>query len=135
VFSLPHTRVAPFAVLLLACGCAESDSGAVRGEVTCDGRPVARGMISFLPADGKGSPAAGEISAGRYAVADVAPGPKVVKVDTAPAVSFPRGREERAQTPPLPAPAPVGTLGNNARVEIHAGSQTLDFHLATPGRR
>ena len=55
------------AVLLLAAGCGEdSNLAEVTGSVSIDGRPVEKGSISFIPADGQGPTTGAEIVAGKY---------------------------------------------------------------------
>ena len=72
----PHTTVvhntAAAAVLLSACvillplaGCGGSDrlpTAKVSGTVTLDGNPLPKGRISFVPQDGSGRPASGQIA-------------------------------------------------------------------------
>ena len=133
------------AVLLLvfAVGCNTSPAS-VSGTVTYNGQPVASGEISFTPADGKGPTAGGPIAAGKYSVADVAPGPKIVQVTALSSFQFAKSTEELAEQaaaagnrpvepPPLEDLVPANAVGNGQQVEIKAGSQTLDFDLKKPG--
>jgi hypothetical protein len=57
------------AVLAAACASGCGSSSTVSGEVRYDGQPVQDGMITFLPADGKGPSVGGPITHGRYTVA------------------------------------------------------------------
>ncbi|HTN77877.1 MAG TPA: hypothetical protein VL096_21615 [Pirellulaceae bacterium] len=63
-------------------GC--GDSGAVNqvkvsGKITMDGTPLETGVVSFMPADGKGASAGATIANGQYS-ALVAPGLKKVSI-------------------------------------------------------
>ena len=57
------------ALLPLAAGCGKP-AGSIRGSVSYDGRPVARGAITFFPEDGKGPDGGGAIADGRYEAVD-----------------------------------------------------------------
>ena len=134
--------LAAAAGLLSGCG---GSAAAVSGEVTYEGQPVGDGHITFTPADGKGPDAGGRIVAGRYAVAGLLPGPKVVKVIAVKKVNFAATSEEMRQKAAEarkggnydglvdPADAiPDAAEGNNARVEVRAGDNKQDFHLKKP---
>ena len=127
--------------LILMAGCG-GGSASVTGEVTYNGEPVGEGYITFLPADGKGAAAGAQIEAGRFAVDNVLPGPKVVKIEAVKKVPFARSTEEMAKraaaqkffgdSSGLIDPADIispNTEGNNEKVDIHAGKQSRDFHL------
>jgi hypothetical protein len=129
---------------LSAAGC-NSPNGSVTGEVTYDGQPVTDGTITFTPADGKGSVAGGPVAQGRYRVQNVPPGPKVVQIEAVKEVPFARSSEEMAKRAAenkakgdgsgLIDPAdviPPNAEGNNAKVNVARGDQTLDFHLKKP---
>ncbi len=68
-----------FLLLLLPAGCSDNGLVEVTGRVTCDDKPLEKGTISFLPADGKGPTAAAIIEQGDYSV-EVAPGEKKVEI-------------------------------------------------------
>jgi hypothetical protein len=131
-------------IVALAAGCG-SNTATVTGEVTYDGQAVADGMITFLPADGKGQPAAAKIVQGQYKIENLAPGPKVVKIEAVKAVTFARSTEEMARMAAanrdksdgsgLIEPAdviPSDARGNNATVDIKPGRQTHSVHLQKP---
>jgi hypothetical protein len=138
-------RLLPLALLLgLIPGCG-SGSASVSGEVTYNAEPVAKGSITFLPADGKGASAGSPIEDGHFAVDNLAPGPKVVKIEAVKAVPFARTSEEMAKRAAVnkfigdgsglidPADViPPNAEGNNEKVDIQAGKQTRDFHLKQP---
>lgn len=138
-------RVAVVAwVMFLLAGCGQS-TGTAEGEVTYEGQPVEKGQIAFLPADGKGPQAGGAIVNGRYRVADLAPGPKIVKIEGVKAVEFARSSEEMARLAAANKARgdasgiieradiiPDDAENNNTSVDIKPGKQTLDFHLKKP---
>lgn len=131
---------------LSAVGCGDSSLGTVSGTVSYEGTPIEKGSINFLPTDGKGASAGGEIVAGKYEVAEVPPGPKIVEViavkDVQYAVSSAdmaaRAAEaaKRGDNSGLIEPAdviPPNAVGNNATHAITAGDQTLDIVITKPG--
>jgi hypothetical protein len=130
-------------VLLAAAGCGSSTGAS--GSVTYDGRPVERGAITFLPADGQGPAAGGEIRDGRYRVGDLTPGAKIVQIEAFDDIPYARSSEEAAQQAEAAmrgggagagaakaAAIPPNAEGNNATIEVKPGAQTLDFHLKPP---
>lgn len=69
------------AVYLCLTGCGSQNGlTEVGGVITYDGKPVQKGTISFLPADGNGPTAAAIVTDGRYSVR-VAPGKKQVRIE------------------------------------------------------
>jgi len=132
-------------VVFLLAGCGQS-SGTAEGEVTYEGQPVEKGQIMFLPADGKGPTTGGAIRNGRYTVADLTPGPKIVQIDAVKAVEFAHTSEEMARLAAANKARgdasgiidradiiPDGAENNNTSVAIKPGKQTLNFHLKKPG--
>src|SRR5205807_395611 len=135
------------ALALAVAGCNAPTTASVTGTVTYAGQPVGDGAITFLPADGKGPAAGGKITAGRYAVDGLTPGPKVVQVVAVKAVPFARSTEEMAQraaenksqgdSSGLIDPAdtiPADAAGNNATHDVRPGKQTLNLDLTKPAR-
>ena len=56
-----------FALLGLALGCSDGQSfGDVQGEVNFDGKPLAEGVVRFVPEDGKTSTASALVAAGKF---------------------------------------------------------------------
>ena len=143
---MTRALIARGSALLLAAvvaGCERN--GTVSGEVTYDGRPVEKGWITFLPADGKGPPAGGPIARGKYKVENVLPGAKVVKVEAVKSVPFARSSAEMEQMAAAnrnrgdgsglidPADAiPPDAVGNNCTIEVGKGSQMRNFELTRP---
>ena len=138
----------PLALLLsLTPGCGNGPAS-ISGEVTYNGEPVGDGSITFLPADGKGATAGGMIEDGRFAVDNVTPGPKVVKIEAVKKVPFARTSEEMKKRAAFnkflgdgsglidPADViPRNAEGNNEKVDIKPGKQTRDFHLKKSGAK
>ena len=52
----------------------------VSGTVTFNGEPVSRGMINLEPVDGVGPMSGGSIAGGQYAIEQVTPGGKIVRI-------------------------------------------------------
>ncbi|MDZ7620665.1 MAG: hypothetical protein U1E05_26985 [Patescibacteria group bacterium] len=134
------------ASLLAVAGCGGGSTSA-SGDITYDGRPVERGAITFLPADGRGPAAGAEIRDGRYQADDLIAGTKVVQIEAFNDIPYARSSEEAAQQAEAAsrgraAGAPAAKTatisanaeGNNATVEVNAGKQVLDFHLKPPTR-
>ena len=143
---MARTRSAAPGLLALALlpGCG-GDSATVSGKVTYEGEPVAKGMVTLLPADGKGPAAGGPIVDGRYKVENVKAGLKVVKVEAVKAVPFARSSAEmarRAAENKAKGDAtgiidradviPADAEGNNAQLEVRPGKQEHDLHLKKP---
>jgi len=129
------------ALLPLAAGCGKP-AGSIRGSVSYDGRPVARGAITFFPEDGKGPDGGGAIADGRYEAVDLMPGKKRVQIVGVKAVNF--GRRAEYMNPAAKGTWPkadaTGIIeradviapnaeGNNVVIEVVAGSQVHDFEL------
>ncbi len=62
-------RLAPAAVVFaLIAGCgSDKPVGTVKGRVTLDGQPLAKGQIRFVPVDGKSAPVEAEVADGAFA--------------------------------------------------------------------
>ena len=134
-------------LVILAAGCG-GGAASVSGEVTFNGEPVGDGFITFLPADGKGPSAAGPIEGGHFALDNLTPGPKVVKIEAVKQVPFARTSEEMKRRAAVnkfvgdgsglidPADViPRNAEGNNTKVDIKPGNQTQDFHLKTSAKK
>ncbi len=132
------------AAILCCTGCGAGLSVAT-GNASYDGTPIERGAITFTPADGNGPVVGGEIRAGKYSVAEIPPGPKVVHIDAFKDVNFASSSQEmmdraaeartRGDASGLVDPAdiiPPKAGGNDERIEIKTGANQLDFHLTKP---
>jgi hypothetical protein len=126
----------------LLSGCSAPTHGTVTGNVSIDGEPVGDGMITFLPADGKGPVAGGPIRGGKFTVTQIAPGPKIVKVEAVKAVPFARSSEEMERRAAenrdrgdgsgiidRADAIPENAQGNNAAFDVRAGTQAFDVEL------
>ena len=130
------------AVLLAGCGTG-GETASVSGNVTYEGQAVASGEITFSPADGKGPIASGPITAGKYNVGELTPGPKVVLITSVAETPRITSTEElqKAAEKGVRAAAPAAQLvppdaeGNGQTIEVKPGSQQLDFTLKAPPRR
>src|SRR5205823_12735524 len=107
--------------------------------------PLADGMVTIFPADGKGPTLAGRIVNGRYKVEKVQPGPKIIKVEAVRSINFKKTSEEMAQ---FSASArnkgdrsgiveradivPENAEGNNAPYTVESKDQTIDLRLKKP---
>jgi hypothetical protein len=128
----------PCLLLILAAGCAKQTT--VSGLVTYEGRPVAKGAITFLPVDGQGPSCGAPIIAGHYELA-LPPGRKVVRIVETPTLDHIPTRAELEQAAKRKSregadesdrSLPPNASGNNVEVEIVSGRQTLDFALTRP---
>jgi hypothetical protein len=128
------------ALLLGVEGCGNPTS--VSGQVSFEGKPVANGLITFLPADGLGPAAGGPISDGHYEVANLVPGKKIAQIIAVKKINGPASNEERQRqaqanakhgtTTGIAAAAdeiPADAEGNNRQIDLPAGKQILDFDL------
>ena len=135
-----------FFLMSLGCGCS-GQATTCSGAVSYDGQPVT-GTITFTPADGKGSIAGGPIKEGRYAVLDLQPGPKIVRIEAVKKVNFASTSAEmqmkaaedrkRGGNDGLVDPAdiiPVNADGNNANVDLKPGPNQQDFSLKKPSKK
>jgi hypothetical protein len=78
-----HLRFAACGLVLLTClaGCGRSGGLiAISGTVSYDGQRIEKGIVTFVPADGKGPTAAAVIADGKYSV-KVAAGRKLVRIE------------------------------------------------------
>ena len=100
-----------------------------------------KGIITFIPADGKGPTCGGPIAQGAFHVPDVAPGKNTVQIVGLKEINYtreqmttpeakkmadPSGMIERADT------IPANAVGNNSIVDVPDGNSTFDFALKKP---
>lgn len=122
---------------LMASGCG-GGKVPVNGSVLYDGKLIEEGMITFEPADGKGSTTGGLIADGQYELvgkAGALPGEKIVRIVA---------RRKTGRMIPAGSPAPPGTMvpefiqcipsryndRSTLRVQISPGkANTHDFDL------
>jgi hypothetical protein len=117
--------------LLAGCSGGGPASATVSGSVKLDGVPVANGTIAFAPADGVGSPAAGEIKNGRYDVSTTA-GKKVVQISV-PVVSGKHKAHVGQDAPWVEVTSESVPEKYNSKSEltfdVRAGSNSKDWDL------
>lgn len=128
-------------VCVLAAGCGSGNTS-VQGTVTFNGVPVDNGYITFFPTDVASSAAAAPIRDGKYHVASLTPGPRVVEIVANKKIDFAASSAEMDQQRKKPktndspsgaavsaALIPADAVGNRQTIDIPAGQQTFDFHL------
>lgn len=139
-----HTAALLTGVLLGISGCGAATT--VSGTVTYEGEPIEEGWVTFMPVDGSGSEAGAKITDGEYHVEEITPGEKtvqVVGVKEVPWVASSEEMERQSRENPklvgdgrdLVYPAdtvPPDAEGNNQRVTVKEGPQTLNFGLKKP---
>ena len=132
--------------LPLAAGCSTATS--VTGSITYEGKAIENGAITLLPANGLGPTAGSPIAGGKYRLATLTPGTKLVQIIGVKAVPFARSSEEMARRAAAAAQqgdnsgiidradeVPADAVGNNVQVEIKPGEQTLNFDLKKPAAK
>ena len=55
--------------------------GSVEGSVTYDGQPIEKGIINFESADGQVQRSGAAIENGKYRIANISPGKKIVRIE------------------------------------------------------
>jgi hypothetical protein len=130
----------PLVAAVAVVGC--DGNSRVRGTVSYDGVPIADGAMTLLPADGQGPTAGGKIANGRYDIAQVTPGAKIVQIIGVKEVKFVASSAEleelskridvksrRTDVVFEADTVPEDAQGNYARIEVMPGDQTFDFEL------
>jgi hypothetical protein len=115
-----------------AAGCsAGSGQATVSGEVTLDGEPLRKGLIRFVPVDGKTPTADAEIVDGRF-TATVPPGEKRVEITASRVV----GKTKMIDTPEGPTVDQVEEMlppeyhvRSKLTMTVTPGSQQKRFEL------
>jgi hypothetical protein len=128
--ALPPLRWTLLAGLVLCLGGCGGRGPRVQGSVTLNGGALAEGTITFFPVEGTAATSKGDIRAGRYEVANLAPGPRRVLISVPPRaeVLINHKGEQRAKVSRDDLLSPRAG-GNNEIVTISGQQQTLDFHL------
>jgi hypothetical protein len=139
-----HTAALLAGALFCVSGCGAATT--VSGTVTYEGEPIEEGWVTFFPVGGAGSEAGAKITEGRYHVEEITPGEKTVQilgVKEVPVVASSAEMERQSRENPnlvgdgrdLVYPAdtvPPNAEGNNQRVTVKDGAQTLNFELRKP---
>lgn len=82
-FSLARPLAAGLFVVSLAslAGCGNDPGrGSVKGKITVNGKPLAKGLITFLTSSGNKDPYSSAITNGEYAIPDMPAGPAKVYI-------------------------------------------------------
>jgi hypothetical protein len=127
---------------LVGCG---GSTASVQGNVSYEGTPIQKGMVTFTPVDGKGSVVGCNIKNGKYSATGVTPGKNVLSVVAVKEVTFARSSEEmekmaasskgKGAIEGLIDPAdivPADAKGNGAEHMVSEGSNTIDLQLTKP---
>jgi hypothetical protein len=116
-------RAAFFLALVMATavlpGCG-APTATVSGEVTVDGQPLDKGVISYVPAEGAGAAATAEVAKGKYHL-QTTPGAKWVQV-SAPVVV---GQRKEYNSPN----APLVDVSGERLPERYNAKTELKFEL------
>jgi len=138
-----HPLFAAILAVSVLVGCKQSSKTSINGNVTYEGAPIARGQITFAPADGHGKVCGQAIAAGKYGIENVPPGSKIVQIIGVKQVHFAKTHKEMADAanrdtddePERADEVPANAQGNNQTIEITAGVQELNFDLKKPSVR
>jgi hypothetical protein len=129
--------------LLIVCLClgisslpgCNTSTATVTGEVTVNGSPLGKGVISFVPADGKGGPVTVNIEKGKYEL-KVAPGAKLIQV-SAPRVTGKRPESNAPNAPLVEITEETVPERYNSKTEltfeVQPGSNTKNVNLTIKG--
>src|SRR5262245_12876991 len=129
---LRYTLLAVFVAAAFSGGCFSTSLGTVSGNVTFNGKPLDKGLVTFSPAGDKGGTAGGEIVAGSFRVEGLVPATYQVSVAAVPELKIvmpgdPETKrtltdaEIRARIDPLP----TDTTGKEQTIEVKGGKQTF----------
>jgi len=132
--SVGRVALLAIALFVLLAGCSGNRTAQVTGTVSVDGRPLEKGSISFIPADGKGATAGSEIKDGKYTVSKVSPGTVMVQI------RYPKvtGKTKLYDTPDSPTRDTL-TEGlpkkyndnTELRFDVQPGKNEKDWELST----
>lgn len=128
-----HPMVCAACLTLAAVGCSgDAKLGQVSGTVSLDGRPLAAGLIRFVPVDGQSPTADTAITEGAYS-ASVPPGEKRVEI-TSPKVVGKRKAYDTPDSPTIDIVTELLPARYNTRTELTltvvTGSQEKEFALS-----
>ena len=99
-----------------------------------NGEPIKEGAISFRPVDGKGPSFGSMIRDGAFYVEKAAEGEKIAVITAIDADQLVSSREDMANLSRNNTPfelIPPNAAGNNQKVVIESGAQTMDFAITT----
>jgi hypothetical protein len=120
--------------LLNACG---TSTGTVTGSITIDGEPLSSGVISFVPAEGSGTPTTSNVAGGKYELT-TSTGKKFVQI-SAPIVV---GKRKEYEAPDAPLVEitderlpPKYNSQTELTFEVKPGRNSNDFALTTDRKK
>lgn len=117
-------------LLVFAVGCG-GGKGVIEGEVTLDGKLLEKGMISFVPEDGKTTPADGPIEAGKFKVT-VSAGKKIVKISAPKVVGKTRMAPESPEVDQIEELLPTRYNANSElKLDFTGGTLNKRFELTS----
>jgi hypothetical protein len=128
--------VCAFALLAgLFAGCSSEPARVtLRGKVTLDGNALEKGVVEFVPADGKTPSAKGGVIVGGEYTAEVVPGEVIVKITSPKVVD----KKKRYDTPDSPVDDVLAEQvpkkyneESKLKETIATGQKELDFKLVT----
>jgi hypothetical protein len=113
----------------------------VSGNVTFNGKPLEKGLITFSPTGSKGGTAGSEITDGKFRVEKLVPAAYQASVAAVPELKIigPNDPEAKrtlsdAEIRAMIDPLPPDTTGKEQSIEVKGGQQTLDFRLESKSR-
>ena len=132
------TSICLLLTLLPVLGCGGGSEAEVSGQVTYDGKAVTGGSLTFAPVaeagnTNPGAPASASVEEdGSYSVSAVVPGTNAVSYFP-PAMGYPEGHEPEPGEP-LPTSGFEGLVPREEKVDVTAGSHTIDIELVRKSR-
>lgn len=114
-------------LLVTFVGCSKNSGACVRGTVTCNGQVLAKGYITFYPAEGTDTTRGSEIVNGDFTVVNLTPGRKRVYITVPPEVTATDAKLLRIKPGQLKITSE--TPGNNQIVEVRLGADAMSFAL------
>ena len=122
-------------MVLIGCGKSKGPPTAVvSGKVSLDGAPLEKGVINFVPTDGKGTTEGGKIVKGAYSVT-VGLGDKRVEIRSPKVVGQRDAYPGDPNSPKMDITEEVVPSRYNSRSELKVpvtGRKAEDFKLKTP---
>jgi hypothetical protein len=121
--------------LAVSAGCDSGPpTGDVSGTASFEGVPIEQGMINFLPLDGKGTTAGGEIKDGKYDVRKVPVGTMRVQVTSSKVVGkkkmYPTANSPEYPLTKDPLPAKYNDpLKSELRLDVQSGRNEKNWDL------
>jgi hypothetical protein len=141
-FAPPREAIGFVLLVALSSGCFSSSTGIITGNVTYNGQPLEKGLITFSPIGSTGGTAGGEIAAGKFRVEKVVPATYQASVAAVPELKIigPNDPEAKrtlsdAEIRAMIDPLPPNTTGKEQSIEVKGGLQTLDFKLESKSGR